>query len=195
MAQESSAEEKEHSQIEATDTEDPADQHVKRCGRTRLSSLRSAIVVGAAVVVAVGSLAGWLGYRTYETRQAHAQRNQWVAVARQGALNLTTIDYTEVDTDVQRILDSSTGAFRDDFKKRSQPFIEVVKKAKSKTQGAISEAGLESQQGDQARVLIAVSVKTSNAGVSEQVPRRWRMRISVERVGDDAKVSDVEFVP
>ena len=121
-----------------------------------LSSLPSAVAIAAAVVVALGSLAGWLGYRTYETRQTQAQRNLWIAVARQGALNLTTIDYTQVDADVQRILDCGTGTFRDDFQQRSQPFVEVVKKVQSKSQGTITEAGLESQQGDQAQVLVTV---------------------------------------
>jgi Mce-associated membrane protein len=43
--------------------------------------------------------------------------------------------------------------------------------------------------------LVAVTVKTSNAGAPEQAPRAWRMRISVKTVGDEAKVSDVKFVP
>ena len=51
----------------------------------------------------------------------------------------------------------------------------------------------ESENG--AEVLVAVTVKTSNAGVPEQAPRAWRMRITVEKVGDQAKVSNVRFVP
>jgi Mce-associated membrane protein len=43
--------------------------------------------------------------------------------------------------------------------------------------------------------LVAVTVKTSNAGAPDQQPRSWRMRISVQKVGDEAKVSNVEFVP
>ena len=44
-------------------------------------------------------------------------------------------------------------------------------------------------------MLVAVTVRTSNAGAPDQAPRAWRMRISVEKVGDEAKVSNVEFVP
>ncbi|WP_342743211.1 MULTISPECIES: hypothetical protein [Mycobacterium] len=43
-------------------------------------------------------------------------------------------------------------------------------------------------------MLVAVTVKTSTAGAAEQQPRRWRMRISVQKVGDGATVSNVEFV-
>lgn len=185
----------EHGRTEVIETDECGDDDAKSSGGKCISSLLSAIAIAAAIVVALGSLAGWLGYRTYETRQAQAQRNQWIAVARQGALNLTTIDYTRVDADVQRIRDSATGAFRDDFQQRSQPFVEVVKKAQSKSQGTITEAALESQQSDQAQVLVAVSVTTSSAGAPEQDPRRWRMRIGVQKVGDAVKVSAVEFVP
>jgi Mce-associated membrane protein len=156
---------------------------------------RLAAAIGLATVIAVSGLIAWLGYRTYESHQARQQDQLFIQVARQGAMNLTTIDYTRVDADVQRILDSATGQFRNDFQKRSRPFIDVVRQAQSKSEGTIVEAALESQQGDQAQVLVAVTVKTSNAGAAEQQPRAWRMRISVQRVGNNAKVSNVEFVP
>jgi Mce-associated membrane protein len=119
-----------------------------------------------------------------------------VQVARQTAINLTTIDYTEVDADIKRVLDSATGAFHDEFQNRSQPFVEVVKKVQSKSEGTISEAGLLSYTKDQAQVLVAVAVKTSMAAApADQEPRRWRMRLTVDKTGDSAKVSNVEFVP
>ncbi|MCW2664858.1 MAG: hypothetical protein JWP83_6010 [Mycobacterium sp.] len=159
-----------------------------------MSSVRLATVLGVVVVVALTALAGWLGFRNYQAHQVQAQRALLVQVGRQGALNLTTIDWQHADTDIQRILDSATGTFYDDFSKRSKPFVDVVKKAQSKSAGTVVEAGLESQSGDEAQVLVAVSVKTSNAGAAEEEPRHWRMRISVKKVGDEAKVSNVEFV-
>jgi len=96
---------------------------------------------------------------------------------------------------VRRILDGATGEFYDDFAKRSKPFIEVVKQAKATTVGTITEAGLESETADTAQALVAVSVQTSNAGATDQEPRAWRMRIYMQRVGDQVKVSNVGFVP
>jgi Mce-associated membrane protein len=149
------------------------------------------------VVVALAGLTGWLGFRTYQSHQADEQHKLFLQVGRQGALNLTTIDWQQADKDVQRILDSATGTFYDDFDKRSKPFVEVVKQAQSKSVGTIAEAGLEpsSITDNGAQVLVAVTVKTSNAGAPEQAPRAWRMRISVQKVDDGAKVSNVEFVP
>jgi Mce-associated membrane protein len=154
-----------------------------------------ATLFGLAMVVVLAGLVGWLGFRVYQSHQAQAQRSQFLQVARQGALNLTTIDWQHAEADVHRILDGATGEFYDDFAKRSQPFIEVLKQAQAKTVGTITEAGLESETTDSAQALVAVSVQTSNAGEPEQVPRAWRMRINVQKVGDQVKVSDVGFVP
>ncbi|MEM6107560.1 Mce protein [Mycobacterium sp. 050272] len=159
------------------------------------SPLRAAMLVGVTAIAALATLAGWLGFRLHHLQQAQTQRNVYVQVGKQAALNLTTIDWQHADDDVRRIIDGATGQFYDDFTKRSQPFIAVVKQTKSTTVGTVTEAALESETAGTAQVLVAVSVKTSNAEVPDQQPRAWRMRISVQQVGDQAKVSNVEFVP
>jgi Mce-associated membrane protein len=175
--------------------EEATDQEAAAPAKPRMSHLRLAMIAGVVAVLALAGLTGWLGFRTYQSHQADEQQKLFLQVGRQGALNLTTIDFQHADADVQRILDSATGTFYDDFDKRSKPFIEVVKQAQSKSVGTIAEAGLESESDNGAQVLVAVTVKTSNAGAPEQAPRAWRMRISVQKVGDEAKVSNVEFVP
>ncbi len=159
-----------------------------------MSHVRLATILGLVAVVALAGLCGWLGFRAYESRKAADERNLFLQVGRQAALNLTTIDFEHADEDVQRVLDSSTGTFYDDFQARAQPFKEVVKQAKSKSVGTIAEAGVESVTEDGAEVLVAVTVKTSNAGAAEQEPRAWRMRITVQKVDDEAKVANVRFV-
>jgi Mce-associated membrane protein len=185
--------------IDATediDAEDDAGNDTKKRVPKWVSSIPRPIAVGIAIIVALSGLGGWLGFRVHQDNQVQAQRNLYVQVARQTAINLTTIDYTEVDADIKRVLDSATGAFHDEFQNRSQPFVEVVKKVQSKSQGTISEAGLLSYTKDQAQVLVAVAVKTSMAAApADPEPRRWRMRLTVDKTGDSAKVSTVEFVP
>ena len=175
--------------------EDVEDDQAPAPARAPMSHVKVALIAGLAGVVALTGLTGWLGFRAYESNQAEAERNLFLQVGRQGALNLTTIGYENAEEDVQRILDSATGTFYDDFQERAQPFVEVVKQAQSTSVGTISEAGLESVGDNVAQVLVAVEVKTSNAGAPEQEPRAWRMRISVEKHGDETKVSNVEFVP
>ncbi|WP_099038023.1 Mce protein [Mycobacterium neglectum] len=163
--------------------------------KPRMSHVRLALIAGLVAVVALAGLTGWTGYRAYDSYQGEKQRQLFLQVGRQGALNLTTINWEHAEADVQRVLDSATGQFYDDFQNRAAPFIEVVKQAQSKSEGSIAEAGLESASSEEAQVLVAVTVSTSNVGAPQQEPRAWRMRLTVTKVGDEAKVSNVEFVP
>jgi Mce-associated membrane protein len=182
-------------EFEPKSAADDADGEPTPLSRKPMAPSLRVTLFGVVMVVVLAGLVGWLGFRAHQSQQVQAQRSQFLQVARQGALNLTTIDWQHAEADVHRILDGATGEFYDDFAKRSQPFIEVLKKAQAKTVGTITEAGLESQTADSARALVAVSVQTSNAGEPEEVPRAWRMRIDVQKVGDQVKVSNVGFVP
>ncbi|WP_285034223.1 Mce protein [Mycolicibacterium sp. lyk4-40-TYG-92] len=165
-------------------------------GAKPANPLRPALLVGTLMIVALAALTAWLGYRAYQSKETAQLQDLLVGVGRQGAINLTTIDAAEADKDVQRILDSAIDTFYDDFAKRSQPFIEVVKQAQSKSVGEVTEAGLESISGNEGQVLVAVTVTTSNRGAPNQPKRSWRMRLTVKKSGEDeAKVSKVEFVP
>ncbi|KZS51710.1 hypothetical protein A4G26_20030 [Mycobacterium kansasii] len=192
------ADDVEHDEASAAQSDDldagGDDEDVKPT-QQRLSPVRLATLVSLVAILALGGVVGWLGLRTYQLRQEQEQRELFLRVGRQGAVNLTTIDWQNVNSDIQRILDSATGPFYDDFSKRSQPFIDLVKKMQSKSVGTVTEAGLESVSRNEARVLVAVSVKTSNLGAEDQPLRAWRMRIDVQKVDDGAKVSNVLFVP
>jgi Mce-associated membrane protein len=128
------------------------------------------MMLALAVAVALAVLLGWLGFRAHQSEQAHTQGSQFLQAARQCALNLTTIDWQKAESDVKRILDGATGQFHDDFAKRAQPFIQVVKQAKSTTVGTVTDAGLESQTVDSAQVLVAVTVTTSNTVAAQPDP-------------------------
>lgn len=176
--------------------DDSGERDTPRASRRRAwSAQRLGLCTSALMVVVLAALTGWLGYRAHQSNQAQAQRAGYVDAARQAAVNLTTINFEHADADVQRILDSATGSFHDDFQARSQPFTDVVKKAQSTSEGSVTMAGLESVDGDTARVLVATSVKTTTAADPQPQPRAWRMRIDVLKAGNDMKVSNVEFVP
>jgi Mce-associated membrane protein len=153
---------------------------------------RTALIAGLIGASVLAALVGWLGFRAYEAHTIEAQRSLFVQVARQGAVNLSTVDYEHAADDAQRILDSATGKFYDSFFHRKQSYIDNATQTRSKTTGTVIDAGLESQTGDVGRVLVAVTVR--DARRAEQEPQFWRMRITVQKTGDVAKVSDVEFV-
>ena len=167
---------------------DPPEPPVRR------AALRTRRPLAVALAL-VALLTGWAGWSDVHARSDEATRAQMVAAGRAGVLALTTIDHTQADRDVQRILDLSTGAFRDDFAGRADSLKAAARAAQSTSVGTIREAGLESVDGDSAQVLVALTVMTSNRGAPERQPKSWRTRVTVTRTGDGFKVASVEFVP
>ena len=95
--------------VDQHDTDADLAENAEMPAPQRFSDTRALITVGFVIFAALAGVGGWLGYRVYQDRQAQAQRNLYVEVARQTAVNLTTIDYTRADADIKRILDSATG--------------------------------------------------------------------------------------
>lgn len=158
------------------------------------SRFRQGFVFGLAVIALLGGLTAWLGFRTSADDEAQRQRAHFLEAGRASAIMLTTVKHNEVESNVKQIVNSSTGVFLEDFQRRSPSFVEIVRRTQADTDGTIAEAGLESSNGDRAEVLVAVSVKTSLAGVDSPA-RLWRMRVEIQRVGRDMKLSNVEFIP
>lgn len=192
MANDDAADHVRVAEVEPSEDGTAAGQSSPRRRMTRGGALMALGVV-AALVLAVVCGVMWIDVRA--DGRAESDRNTFLQVGRQGALNLTTIRWDNVDSDVQRILEGSTGAFHDDFASRAESFIAVVKQARSTSEGTVTDVGLESVDGSTAQVLVAATVKTSNAAAVEQDPRAWRMRVTVQKDGDRALVSNVEFVP
>jgi Mce-associated membrane protein len=142
---------------------------------------RIALIAGLVVGMVLAGMVGWLGFRAYEAHNLNAQRNLFVHAASQGA--------------AKRILDSATGKFYASFARRKQSYIDDAKRTRSQLVGTVTDAGLESRSGDQGLVLVAVTVKSSDPAQTHQEPHFWRIRVTVRKTGDVAKVSDVVFVP
>ena len=154
----------------------------------------AAAAAGLSILLVLSGLTGWLGYRANEVRQAQQRRALFLEVGRQAALNLTTISANEAETDVKRILASSTGPFYAQVQNGSAQFVALVQQAQTTSVGTIAAAGVESEQGDRAQVLVTVHVNAADTGRSPQPARSWRMRITVQQVAGGAKMSNVEFM-
>ncbi len=155
---------------------------------------RFALIGGLIAAVSLAGLVGWLGFRAYEARERENQRSVFEQAAQDVAVNLSTVDYQHADADAQRIQDSAIGTFADSFARHKQLYIDQAKQSRSRSLGTVTDIGLESQSGDQGRVLVAVTVKPAEPAPADQVPQLFRMRITVHKVGDGAKISDVAFV-
>ncbi|MFZ0903606.1 MAG: hypothetical protein WAN71_06960 [Mycobacterium sp.] len=151
----------------------------------------------AAAIVAICGLLGTSGWMLWHhhTVQAERQRSAaFIAAAKQGVINLTSLDFNKAKEDVQRVLDSATGEFRDDFQRRADDFTSVVKDSKAVTEGSVVASAVESMSNDSAVVLILANERVTNSAGAKDDLRAFRFRVSVVHDGDQLKMSKVEFV-
>lgn len=177
---------------------DPVDRDDddSRPSRQRFPSRRG-LLTGAALFAAC-ALFGASGYILWQHRAATQERDrasEFAAAARHGVVNMTSLDYRKADEGVQRILDSATGEFRDDFEHRVKDFTTIVKESEVVTEGSVNATAVQSMTSDSAVVLVAASSKVTNAAGAQNEPRSWRLNVTVTRDADQLKLSKVEFVP
>jgi Mce-associated membrane protein len=161
----------------------------------RLSGL-SKLLTAAAILAICGllSVSGWMLWHRHTVLDERERSAAYLAAAKQGVINLTSLDFNKAKEDVQRVLDSSTGEFRDDFQRRADDFASVVKDSKAVTEGSVRAAAVESMGKDSAVVLVLANERVTNSAGAKDDPRAFRFRVSVVREGDQLKISKVEFV-
>lgn len=155
----------------------------------------AALAVGAVLIGALLTVTVLMAVKHSEAGAARAQDRELVEAASNGIVALLSIDHGRAEADVQRILDLSIGAFRDDFASRAGDFIKAAEKEKAVTRGTVTAAALETDSGDNAVVLVAAQSQVTNASGARDDPRPWRMSVTVSRDEDQWKMSNVEFVP
>jgi Mce-associated membrane protein len=164
--------------------------------RVRLPSL--SVTWKAAVIILICAFIGASGYmmwQRHETTERNQRTANFAAGARQGIVNMFSLDFNRAKDDVQRVIDSSTGQFRDDFQQRAKDFTTVVEQSKVVTQGTVNAAAVQSIDGNSALVLVAASSRITNAAGAKDEPRNWRLKVTVTDDAGQYKISKVEFVP
>lgn len=179
-----------------------ADARAEQLRSTRGETLPRRALVGRIGVALAGVAAGALAVLTalmlWQHAGAAAQRShdqQIVDGARAGVTALLSIDHTRARADVQRVLDVSTGTFREDFAKTADDFVATAESQKVVTVARIKATALESADGDGGVVLVAVNSEVTNAAGAKQDSRPFRMSVTVARDGGQFKMSNLEFVP
>ncbi|HEX9178565.1 MAG TPA: hypothetical protein VF874_21625 [Mycobacterium sp.] len=161
--------------------------------RPRWSTVAKAI----AALVIVGSLAGsgvilW----QHHTKSAQRERSEeFAAAAKEGIVALTSLNFNHARDDVQRIIDNSTGSFRDDFQARADDFVKVVETSKVVAQGTVKATAVQSMSDDTAVVLVVAEEQITNSAGAKKDPRVLRLSVTVTRDGDRFKLAKVELVP
>lgn len=177
--------------------EEAAEPKPKPAWRRWVPSLSSVATVTAFLTAC--AFVGFTVYMVMQHRHAN-QREQreaaFAAGARRGIINMTSLDYNKAREDVQRVIDSATGEFKDDFQSRANDFTSVVAQSKSITEGTVNATAVESMNGNSAVVLVSATSRITNSPPGKaEAPRIWRLRVTVTEVGGQFKMSKVEYVP
>jgi Mce-associated membrane protein len=183
--------------VETAEADEPTDAAEPEPARRRLRVPNVAVALTVAAVVAICALlavSGWMAWQHHNVVQERQRAAAYIATARQGVINLTSLDFNKAKEGVQRVLDSATGEFRDDFQRRAQDFESVVKDSKAVTEGSVAATAVESMNNDSAVVLVLCNERVTNIAGAKDQPRTFRFRVSVVHDGDQLKLSKVEFV-
>ena len=177
------------------ETDDEAEQAQRPWYRRR--PRWSTVAKAIAALVIVGSLAGsgvilW----QHHTKSAQRERSEeFAAAAKEGIVALTSLNFNHARDDVQRIIDNSTGSFRDDFQARADDFVKVVETSKVVAQGTVKATAVQSMSDDTAVVLVVAEEQITNSAGAKKDPRVLRLSVTVTRDGDLIKLAKVELVP
>lgn len=139
----------------------------------------------------VGS--GYLDWRHRNVLTERRRTAEFSAAAGQGVVTLMSIDPAKASDDVQRILDNSTGEFRDHMQASAEDLIKAVEHSKVTTNVAVKSIAVESMTGDSAEVLVAATSEILRTGRPDP-PRSWRVDLTLKRIDGRLKIADVDFL-
>ena len=164
----------------------------------RPSALAQTVAVAATTLVTAGLLGatGYMAWQHHIAAQLRQSAAEFTAAARQDVVNLMSMDYNKAQESVQRVLDGSTGKFKANFDETSDEFIKALQDEKIFTTATVNDAAVDSMAGDSAVVLVSATSQREGkqAPKDQQQPRVWRIVLTLEREGNQIKMSGVEFI-
>ncbi|MEJ7633619.1 hypothetical protein [Aeromicrobium sp.] len=163
----------------------------------------TAINIVLAVVLVV--LLGWLTLfavrgsaaapgSTPDEKQAQ-EYSDITRAAREATLAFLAIDHTRMDDVTDRVLDISTGTFKDQYRASLKSLKESAASQESYSKGSVGEIGLSEVDADSASVFVAAGSEVRNKGTKgEAEDRSWRIKLTMAKENSRWLVSQLEFV-
>jgi len=156
----------------------------------------SALVVGVlgAVLLLLAAAAVVGSLKAKEIDDRSASRAAALAAARQVAINLTSIDTTDIDADLKAVLDLATGGFRTDFAQRAEDLKKVLAANNVIAKGEVLEAALVRADDASATALVVVDSTVRNKAAPQGRANTYRMQLDLEKRNGRWLTSTLQFV-
>jgi Mce-associated membrane protein len=152
-----------------------------------------ALGLALALLLAVG-LAVVFGVKAKNSNDLSSARTSALATANTYAVNLTSYDYRNIDKDFARVLDGTTGDFKDQFSKDSDALRPLVTKYEATAKGKVVESAVKSANDERAEVLLFVDQTISNTTRKEPRVDRSRMVMTLIKVDDRWMIIELQLV-
>jgi Mce-associated membrane protein len=147
-------------------------------------AVRPARILIAALSGVLAVLVGggvWIAAQARDEQGRAGDKQAALQAAGTHAKNLVSLDYKSVDTDMRRILDTSTGTARAEYEANAGKLRSTTVGNKVVQHGVLRATGLVSITGTTARVLVVADVEIRWDG-SDSPPQerfyRWQMDLS-----------------
>ncbi|MGW0807475.1 hypothetical protein [Nonomuraea sp. NPDC002799] len=142
-----------------------------------------------AVLVGTG---GWIAVQARDEQGRAGDKQAALLAAGTHAKNLVSLDYKTVDADVQRILDTSTGAARAEYAATTGKLKSTTLANKVVQHGVLRATGLVSMREAAAKVLVVADVEIRwDGSKSPPQQRYYRWSMDVSKIGGGWLVSKV----
>ncbi|WP_330183661.1 hypothetical protein OHB26_08545 [Nocardia sp. NBC_01503] len=186
----------------SADPENSADADSEASDTKSRSRFRALGRVGmAAAVVAVISalvLAGSGGVFFYHQHQAnalHERRAEYIQVAKQTVINLSTMKDGTADQDIDRILSVVSGDLKAEYSQNRDLYKQIFQQIKVQSNGTVLAAAIEDEGPDLAHVLVLGQQTVTNAASNQPQLKDYRFRVTVTKDGNgNVTASKLEFV-
>jgi len=125
---------------------------------------------------------------------ADGERTEVIAIAETYALNLTSYDYSRLDQDFARVLDTATGEFKDQYQVAKESLREAIVKFKGKATGQVLARAVLSLDGKNAEVILFVDQTVTNSNTAQPRIDRLRMRMGLEKQSGRWLINKLDLV-
>lgn len=149
----------------------------------------------AVLVVGLLITAGLLGTSVVRAQGDEKQRKAALQSARQTAINLSSLDYKQVQPSIDRVMSGLTGEAKNSWAGQAQTLTQTLTKAQSVSSAQQIRAAIVSMDGDSAEIIVAVTALTTTPKVPQGAARDFRYAMSLTRTDGHWLVSDLGMTP
>ena len=154
-----------------------------------------AVAAFLGLVIAVATVVGAISAITASAAlDADSRDRQILDVATGMAVNLVTLGKDNADADLSRVIDGTTGDFREQFVSAADGFGALLAEGGVESVGEVKSAGIVESNDETATVLAAVTSTVKNIEAPTGEVRVYRMKLTLADIEGAWLVSNVEFV-